>query len=444
MEKQNSSGRPEVYALRQDGENWQISRREFLKAAGLSAAVAAIGLDKAKAQEISFYDACLNAAAHKSEIEGLIASVDMKYLISISYEDIKCWDFENLVLLGRIPITTYTLFAKYYNGRSCLFLVTGYREYTLFQIYELPLTPGNFTELKVPSYRTLSLFEFDSSENMYALGNDENIYFYSKESNYQEREMVFENPDGHPIVGITLFDQDKKMVVRYGTNRDFRDAGLGILDLDGNSMTLFDMECRGISILDDQNQALIRTVKEYSLISLDDGSVLWSHFFPDVAPSSGFVSIEGLRVLPDHTKGLLVAGYEKWIYKLFLFSITDGSLLNSYTFNGLAVLDEPSGIIITPDGTKCVISVGKHIMYFSLPDLKLIGCPVDLEAMTTSEQCVEITGIDAHNGKKYANMLPCGPAIPDGAVCTCNCVSGKLCTCDSHNNTGHPHYWHPN
>ena len=37
MEKNNSSERPEVYALRQEGGDWLISRRDFLKAAGLGA-----------------------------------------------------------------------------------------------------------------------------------------------------------------------------------------------------------------------------------------------------------------------------------------------------------------------------------------------------------------------------------------------------------------------
>ena len=36
--------KPEVYAIRRDGGDWQISRRDFLKAAGLGAAVMGIGM----------------------------------------------------------------------------------------------------------------------------------------------------------------------------------------------------------------------------------------------------------------------------------------------------------------------------------------------------------------------------------------------------------------
>ena len=39
----NNKERPEVYAIRQDGENWQLSRRDFLKAAGIGAAAVSFG-----------------------------------------------------------------------------------------------------------------------------------------------------------------------------------------------------------------------------------------------------------------------------------------------------------------------------------------------------------------------------------------------------------------
>jgi hypothetical protein len=64
------------------------------------------------------------------------------------------------------------------------------------------------------------------------------------------------------------------------------------------------------------------------------------------------------------------------------------------------------------------------------------------------------TGIDYkytdEYGNSYSYSLPCGSAIPDGAVCTCNCVTvpsncdcvgyveQNYCTCDT------VHYWYPN
>jgi hypothetical protein len=56
------------------------------------------------------------------------------------------------------------------------------------------------------------------------------------------------------------------------------------------------------------------------------------------------------------------------------------------------------------------------------------------------------------NGTDY--YLPCGSAIPTGAVCTCNCVEvpaapcscDTVCTCDGHCTCDvvHNHYWYPN
>jgi hypothetical protein len=58
------------------------------------------------------------------------------------------------------------------------------------------------------------------------------------------------------------------------------------------------------------------------------------------------------------------------------------------------------------------------------------------------------TGINytAPNGQTYT--LPCGSAIPPGAVCICNCVSvPPTCACNGYNPcscAGASHYWYPN
>ena len=44
MNEQKNNEKPEIYALQQDGKNWQISRRDFLKAAGIGAAAVGAGV----------------------------------------------------------------------------------------------------------------------------------------------------------------------------------------------------------------------------------------------------------------------------------------------------------------------------------------------------------------------------------------------------------------
>ena len=80
--------KPEVYALRQDGGNWQISRRDFLKAAGIGAAAIGTGLSSGCSRTKPLDDLCGNVTAHANTINGLTASADGKYLISMDDGDV--------------------------------------------------------------------------------------------------------------------------------------------------------------------------------------------------------------------------------------------------------------------------------------------------------------------------------------------------------------------
>ena len=80
MDKQSNNEKPEVYALRQDDGNWQISRRDF---AGMGSGFVRPALG---ASEKELQDVCDNAYSHQSKIDDLLVSADGKYLLSHSYE----------------------------------------------------------------------------------------------------------------------------------------------------------------------------------------------------------------------------------------------------------------------------------------------------------------------------------------------------------------------
>ena len=422
--------RPEIYTLYKNDGNWKISRRDFLKVVGIGTAALAIGLNKAAAQDVSFYDACMNAAAHESTIHDLAVSADGKYLVSRAFENISCWDFDKQILMGKVPGGTNDLITGYFRGRSCIFLPQSPSTYFI-RAHELPLTDGKYIRIKLPApnFRLTSIV-FDASENIYAVLNDKTILFYSRESDYQEKRTIYESLAEQPIWRIRLFDQEKKLFVQLGTGQFNRYSGLGVLDPANNSMTLFDGECNRFAVLQEKKHALISSKTDYRLISLEDGSVLWSLTYPDAETSSEFSRIEEVAVTPDGTKGILLAEYQTGKYVLSLISMTDGSVSNSVTLEGLPI-SSPSNIVVNTEGTKCAAAFGHHILYFGLPDLKVIACPVDYDALYKDQQCIVITGTDPDTGEEYKQMLPCGSPIPSGAVCTCNCVSGKLCTCDS-------------
>ena len=83
MEKNNSSERPEVYALRQEGGDWLISRRDFLKAAGLGAAALSAGMGSGCSRSKPLDDICRKITTTQGPIKSLFTSQDGKYLLSL-------------------------------------------------------------------------------------------------------------------------------------------------------------------------------------------------------------------------------------------------------------------------------------------------------------------------------------------------------------------------
>jgi len=97
------------------------------------------------------------------------------------------------------------------------------------------------------------------------------------------------------------------------------------------------------------------------------------------------------------------------------------------------------------------------IRLWSLPEGNDKSCLVDLDASPPLVQGVKYS-VES-NGQIVEYTLPCGAAIPAGAVCTCNCVGGSSCSCEGYsscacvgyaapcscnNFSGGSHYWHPN
>ena len=116
-----------------------------------------------------------------------------------------------------------------------------------------------------------------------------------------------------------------------------------------------------------------------------------------------------------------------------------------------------AGPVVSQDGTRLAVSIGNSLLFFLLPDLRLIACPMDVDAAKDDTKGIEVSMKDSVTGEIYTYTMPCGGAIPNGAVCTCNCVKGGGgCSCDSYvkssggssngnsGSSGGSHYWHPN
>ena len=137
--------------------------------------------------------------------------------------------------------------------------------------------------------------------------------------------------------------------------------------------------------------------------------------------------------------------------RVSLRAVSDGNLIGSENF-GTITFGSSNRLAVSGDGTKLAVSHDNSILFISLPDLKLIGCPVDLKEMKDNTKGVKVEGVDVVTGKKVTYTMPCGAEIPAGAVCTCNCVAGatcacnsyKSCSCNSHRSSYSSSYWYPN
>ncbi len=440
--------RPEIYALRQTGADWQISRRDFLKAAGLGAAALETGLNsrlvRAASAEEDLNALCSDAKAHGKQIMNILTSADGRYLISLDWDGVvKCWDFATFSLIDTSAETissTAKMGSGYFDGKSCLFY--DYQGAVAF--FTPPDLQNRTKEGRIARTNNdgVNGILFSKNEDLYVAAGKK-IYMLEKDSSggdYHERNALYLDEKGLKYV---LFDNDRKFAVRFATDE------FGTLDTVSGEITKFDTPAiKDFAILPGDVYAILIDESgdpAYRLISMIDGSTIWKK--PPSELEMEDAKLTGVVITPDGTLAVLVGGRHE--EKIWLISTTDGSVVNSCEA-GMNHLSHGGLTAISGDGSKLARAVEERILFFSLPDLKIIGCPVDLSLLNKGSEGIEYTMYDPVTGETVTITLPCGAAIPAGAVCTCNCVSGDLpiCNCVGYTKPGHSggggHYWHPN
>ena len=457
----NNNERPEVYAVRQEGGDWQISRRDFLKAAGIGAAAVSAGLSSSCSRQNNSWKGpaesldvlCPQVISHKYIITQLLVTADGKYLVSNDRHDVKCWDFNSSALVQSYNTNAAYIQVGQISGKNSViryFSDSSSVSGVIFSFFQIPEEGKKGSNLAKTSY-SFKDFAVDASENIYIV-SDTGVRIFTRESGYEENEVLLSFQDSERNLSCTLMRDDRELFIRLND-------GFGILNLETGEFTRFGGGCTGYSIFSDGSKALIYSEMEYRLVSLADGETIWSRtvsdlrgsednelFVPKRTSGGSYVRCK-VSVTPDGSAGILL-GEES----VCLVSMADGSLIRYKLING----DPDAGvgyIAMSKDGTKAAVSVSKAILFFSLPDLEILSCPVDLKVVKDDVNGVEVSVKDPDTGKKMEYTLPCGAAIPEGCVCTCNCVAGRGgCACDSHgksngngrSNGGASHYWHPN
>ena len=463
-DQKNNSERPEVYAIRQEGGDWQISRRDFLKAAGIGAAAISAGLSGCSAKEkeedliqitatpVSISDLCQSAPAHERSVENIRLSPDGRYLVTAAFNTMKCWDLEKNALLGSLghmPLGDFkTISTGYIYGKSCVF-GNGNGSKNI-QYFELPFTDeSERKDLPVKGYFERYMM-LDSSANFYGMDNDW-IYYSSAADNYTSTEQFYELDGSNYPKSICLIDDGKKLFVHFKQGGSF-----GVLDLKDKSEKIFDGICYRYALTPDGSHALIfdHETNGIRYVSLADGSALWEIN----AESLGFIRrngaerIKGMAVSADGDHAFLLGDFSSSKGAVKMISLADGSTENTLDLGSFNNINIP--VVLTKDGTRLITAFGQGILVISLPDLKITGCLSDVSAMTDKMEGIELSRTDPETGVVYTYTLPGGAEIPAGAVCTCNTVTGKIstactcdshkCSCDAHRSGGGSHYWHPN
>ena len=455
MNQQTNSEKPEVYALRQEDGNWQISRRDFLKTAGAGAAAVGAGLGSAfvrpvlGASEKELEDVCDNAYSHQSKIDDLLVSADGKYLLSHSYESsgdrLKCWDFDSFVLAGwkKFKTAPYHITSGFIKGKSC----AVYWAARKICFLELP-NVGNSKEetLEIDSKYNVTAISVAKNGNIFAAddglrteGDDDNriLKITKKEgkNSYNKPEVL---SSAEEIKRFSAFDEGKKLFVQY------KSGECGVVNTEDGSVNRFDAgSIIDYAIVPGETSVLVlvgegSASKEYRLYSLPDGEMLWAE--------DSSMDFYRIAVTPDGSTAILLMES-----RVSLRRVSDGKLIRSENF-GTITFGSDGHLAVSGDGTKLAVSRDNSILFISLPDLKLIGCPVDLKEMKDNTKGVKVEGVDVVTGKKVTYTMPCGAEIPAGAVCTCNCVAGatcacnshKSCSCNSHRSSYSSSYWYPN
>ena len=461
MDKQNGSEKPEVYALRQNGGEWQISRRDFLKAAGIGAAAISAGMSGCSTKEedliqvtatpASISDLCQISPAHERIVENIRLSVDDKYLVSGAFNTLKCWDLENFALIGSIghlPLRDFDVISTgRINGKSCVFGNGNGVEN--IQYFELPFTDGSEKQnLPVKGYFRRCMI-LDSSENFYGVNND-GIYYSAAAENYAATELFFKLDGSNYPKSIRLIDHEKKLFVHSQEGGSY-----GTLDLTDKTEMKFEGNCYKYALTPDGTRALIydHETNDIRNVSLSDGSVLWTvnGAAMGYVRRNGAERVKGMAVSGDGNHAFLLGDLGEKKGMIRMLSMADGSEENTLTLGSFNNVNIPAAA--TADGTMLITVFGKSILVISLPDLKISGCLSDVSAMPDTMEGIELSRTDPETGVVYSYTLPGGAEIPEGAVCTCNTVAGKVstactcdshkCSCDAHRSSG-SHYWHPN
>ena len=435
---------PEIYSLKKGNKGWQFSRRDFLKAAGAASALAAAGIgNRSRLIPVSaaeMNDLCTVSKAHNEEITAIaVNSSNTRFVSGDQSGEIKVWTLPDFGLENSLIIGDGAIRSCVFSGDSAILFV-GTDNGNVFRI--LLETMEIIETIAINNSSPVSCMAISKSGNMIAMSSDEGKLFLYDPLAVKVTAQL-KTADQSTIK--MNFTADAKALYTCSVIGNIRHYSVPELTLLKTNLELGQTVTAAGFIPGDIH--LIYSLHEGGFVfySLAENHEIWTVDNPGD-------TVFALEISPDGSL-FVTSGTQN---KLKIWSTSSGELISEiFSFSEKLPL-----LSITPDGSLLISTTGKTILVWSLPDGKLIQCPVDLSIMPENEKAITIEKVDEVTGKTITFTLPCGSPLPAGAVCVCNCVGGSLCSCDaytacscdSHSTcscVGHTvtysyHYWHPN
>jgi WD40 repeat protein len=428
-ERKSQEEEPKVYAVRRETERWQLNRRDFLALSSAAMAALAAGCSPRKPEPTfsptpepapsetptptgvptlspaEWEEACFAVAAHNDGITAMVINPVHSLLITASWDgSIKLWSLKDRQLIKVLNEGTVSQTMVVSQDGSVLAAA-------LFNKIGIWSLPGGDLLSTLEGHRLqIACMQFSpDGTRLVSTERDKNIRVWSipdgKPLNTIQTEEKVQNLSFSPDGSLLISSQAGDLYLR-----SFPDGGL-VRTVESNQDSIHDI------LMHPNGNRVVTT-------EINGEIVIWS--FPKFEEVQ--VIEIGTAIAISKDGALLVVKAEPQIK---FWSFEQGQFIDAFNLSNESLAVHPDGSLIALGS-----AIGK-ISLWSYPEKQLLGCPMDLDVtnIKTGGVVYEITNT-AGEITKYT--YPCGSDIPDGAVCTCNCVIGKS------TNNHSPHYWYPN
>lgn len=431
--KAASEDAPQVFALSRGEQGWQLSRRDFARAAVAAAGIAAGAAVRDAGAQQDPRQLCGKVRAHSDSVNGLAVTADQAYLVSAAADKkLKMWKLPEGGLFKSFDAhDAVNALASAPNNRAFAACADGWiRPFTLPEQRDRGLvqhgTWGRAVAVS-PDGALLATGGGDKQVQVYALPGLESVRTISVE---------------RTVVSLAFLDGSARLAVGD----------------DGGNLSVWpsrdgDREAGNLQHPNAVTSIAVSAASGLLATACNDGSVrIWSirdkSLVKTLAAHQGmargvaFADDFGLLITAGQDKKVRLWAKDGWASKATLTG-------HQGCIESLAVSAKHK-LLATGDETG-------RVMLWKLPAGELIYCLTDLEAISDKLEGAKYK-VMGSEGRWIEYTLPCGAPLPQGAICICNCVPGsictcnKICTCDTVcgcvGNTvctcDSIHYWYPN